>query len=407
MAFLAVMLCTPNSLAAQDDNIVELASSNADLTILNAAINAADLASTLEGEGPFTVFAPTDEAFRALSPELFQALLKAENRQALVDILKFHVADGKLAASDVMDGINNATDGQLMAASMNGDLTATLVDEQVKLSDSKGNTATVIQADVMASNGVVHVIDKVLLPANIDVEALLSGKAMDMMDDAVDEGEEMVDSTKAMGNRVMEKGDRMAEQGREIADNMKATGNRVIDEGKEMVEDTKMAAQDMSRSTRTVGSNVGGTNSIVKVASGNDDFSTLVSAVEAGELVELLDGSESEFTVFAPTNDAFDKLPEGAVNDLTKPAMKDKLQGVLSYHVIASKISAADLTKAIDDNNGYFRIQTISGQSLIASVQDGNVVLTDGNGNVATVTGTDVMADNGIIHSIDTVLMPK
>lgn len=397
MAFLTVTVFTPNSLTAQDNNIVELASENSDLSILTAALNAADLASTLEGDGPFTVFAPTDEAFRALPPEVFQALLKAENRQALVDILMYHVADGKMVAADVINGITNASDNELIAATMNGDLTATLMDDQVMLTDSKGNTATVVQADVMASNGVVHVIDKVLLPANIDVEALLSGDATGMVDDAMEEGQDMAEDAV---NETTEAINNVAEEASEMVDN-------TMDEGEEMIEDTQMAAQDMSRSTRTMGSDIKGDNSIVKVASDNSDFSTLVSAVKAADLVDLLDNSESEFTVFAPTNEAFDKLPEGAVSDLTKPAMKEQLQGVLSYHVIANKLNAADLVKAIEANKGYFRIQTISGQSLIASMQDGNVVLTDGNGNMATVTATDVMADNGIIHVIDTVLMPK
>ncbi|WP_044403256.1 fasciclin domain-containing protein [Lacinutrix sp. Hel_I_90] len=148
------------------------------------------------------------------------------------------------------------------------------------------------------------------------------------------------------------------------------------------------------------------TPTIVGVAAGNENFSTLVAAVKAADLVETLN-SEGPFTVFAPTNDAFSKLPEGTVETLLKPENKEKLSGILTYHVVSGNLDAAAVTKAITDNNGSFTVKTVQGEEITAMVVDGKVVLTDANGNTATVVMADVKASNGIIHAIDTVVMPK
>jgi uncharacterized surface protein with fasciclin (FAS1) repeats len=145
---------------------------------------------------------------------------------------------------------------------------------------------------------------------------------------------------------------------------------------------------------------------IVDVAVGNDDFSTLVTAVKAADLVETL-SSEGPFTVFAPTNVAFGKLPEGTVPTLVKPENKEKLTGILTYHVVSGKFMAADVVKAINDNGGTFTIPTVQGGELNASLDGENVVLTDANGNTSTIIMTDVAASNGVIHAIDAVVMPK
>ncbi|ABC64031.1 fasciclin domain-containing protein [Erythrobacter litoralis] len=144
---------------------------------------------------------------------------------------------------------------------------------------------------------------------------------------------------------------------------------------------------------------------IVAVAQGNDDFSTLVTAVTAAELGETLSG-EGPFTVFAPTNAAFEKLPEGTLETLTAPEGKEQLTSILTYHVVEGAIDAATLTNAIESNDGSYEIATVNGGSLTATIQDGNVVLTDAAGGTSTVTATDVAASNGMIHVIDTVLMP-
>jgi uncharacterized surface protein with fasciclin (FAS1) repeats len=145
---------------------------------------------------------------------------------------------------------------------------------------------------------------------------------------------------------------------------------------------------------------------IVGVAAGNKDFSTLVAAVKAAGLVETLN-SAGPFTVFAPTNDAFAKLPAGTVDGLLKPEAKATLTAVLTYHVVAGEFKAAAVIDAIKKNNGKFEITTVQGGKLIASLKGKNVILTDEKGNVATVVLADVAASNGVIHAIDSVVMPK
>lgn len=144
---------------------------------------------------------------------------------------------------------------------------------------------------------------------------------------------------------------------------------------------------------------------IVGVAASNADFSTLVAAVKAADLVETLN-SEGPFTVFAPTNDAFAKLPEGTVESLLKEENKGALTSVLTYHVVAGKFAAADVLKAIKDNGGKFMITTVNGEKLKAYTKDGKVMLKDAKGNTATIILTDVEASNGVIHAIDSVVMP-
>jgi len=148
------------------------------------------------------------------------------------------------------------------------------------------------------------------------------------------------------------------------------------------------------------------TPNIVEVASGNEAFSTLVTAVSTAGLVETLSG-EGPFTVFAPTNDAFGKLPEGTVESLLKPETKDALTGILTYHVVAGKFEAAAVIDAINSNNGTYTVTTVQGGSIDLSLNDGNVILTDAKGGTATVVIPDVAASNGVIHAIDTVVMPE
>ncbi len=147
-------------------------------------------------------------------------------------------------------------------------------------------------------------------------------------------------------------------------------------------------------------------NTIVDVAVGNESFSTLVAAVKAADLVETL-SSEGPFTVFAPTNDAFAKLPAGTVDNLLKPENKEKLSSVLTYHVVSGKFDAATVVKAINDNKGNYKVDTVNGGSITLSLDGPNVILTDANGGKSKVVMADVAADNGIIHAIDTVVMPK
>ena len=148
------------------------------------------------------------------------------------------------------------------------------------------------------------------------------------------------------------------------------------------------------------------TPNIVGVAASNENFTTLVAAVKAAGLVETL-SSAGPFTVFAPTNAAFAKLPEGTVATLLQPENKGTLTSILTYHVVAGKFDAAAVVEAIKANNGAFTITTVQGGKLVASLMEGNVMLKDEKGNMSTVVIADVAASNGVIHAIDSVVMPK
>ena len=144
---------------------------------------------------------------------------------------------------------------------------------------------------------------------------------------------------------------------------------------------------------------------IVENAANSKDHTTLVAAVKAAGLVETLEG-KGPFTVFAPTNEAFEKLPAGTVDTLVKPENKKKLTGILTYHVVAGKVTAAKLVEKIKASDGKAMLKTVNGESLTASMDGDSVVLTDTKGGTAKVTIADVMQSNGVIHVIDTVLMP-
>jgi uncharacterized surface protein with fasciclin (FAS1) repeats len=145
---------------------------------------------------------------------------------------------------------------------------------------------------------------------------------------------------------------------------------------------------------------------IVENASQAKNLTTLVAAVKAAGLVETLSGP-GPFTVFAPTNEAFAKLPKGTVEKLTQPDMKADLTKILTYHVVAGKIDAAELEKDIKAGGGSYTMKTVEGEPLTARVEGGKVVLIDAKGGGATVEIADVFQSNGVVHVIDTVLMPK
>lgn len=145
---------------------------------------------------------------------------------------------------------------------------------------------------------------------------------------------------------------------------------------------------------------------IVDVAVGNENFTTLVTAVKAAGLVETL-ASTGPFTVFAPTNDAFAKLPEGTVGTLVKPENKAMLTDILTYHVVSGKYMAGDVVEAIKANNGTFETNTVMGQKITLMMDGENVVIKDAKGGKSVIIMTDVAASNGVIHAIDTVIMPK
>ena len=275
-------------------DIVDTAVADGRFTTLVAAVTAAELVDTLKGEGPFTVFAPTDDAFAKLPAGTVEELVKPENKQKLTDILLYHVVSGKVMAADVV-GLTSAT---------------TVLGKDVAIKVDMGNVyvndAKVIITDIETSNGVIHVIDTVLLPP---------------------------------------------------AEEAKQT--------------------------------------IVDIAVADGRFTTLVAALQAAGLVETLSG-EGPFTVFAPTDDAFAKLPAGTVESLLKPENLEQLKNILLYHVVSGKVLAADVV-------GLTSAPTVLGQDVTITVKDGNVYLND----TVQVIITDIEASNGVIHVIDAVLLPK
>jgi uncharacterized surface protein with fasciclin (FAS1) repeats len=145
---------------------------------------------------------------------------------------------------------------------------------------------------------------------------------------------------------------------------------------------------------------------IIENAVNSKDHTTLVAAVKAADLVETLQGN-GPFTVFAPTNAAFEKLPMGTVETLLKPENKKMLQTILTYHVVAGKMNSNDIAKAIKMGNGKAMLKTLSGGTLIAWMKDKKLYITDEKGGMSQVTIADVNQSNGVIHVIDSVLLPK
>lgn len=171
---------------------------------------------------------------------------------------------------------------------------------------------------------------------------------------------------------------------------------------KETIETTEQTVVDTTATTE----NQVKTPNIVEVASGNENFSTLVSAVTAAKLGETLSG-EGPFTVFAPTNEAFAKLPAGTVETLLKPENIEKLKSILTYHVVSGKFDAATVIDAIKKNNNKYTVTTVQGAKIDLSLMHDKVILTDATGAKSTVVMPDVATSNGIIHAIDAVVMPS
>ena len=178
-------------------------------------------------------------------------------------------------------------------------------------------------------------------------------------------------------------------------------GNMKMKKDKKMMKKEKM----MMETKMVGGAEMYPNKNIIENAVNSKDHTTLVAAVKAAELVETLQG-EGPFTVFAPTNEAFAKLPKGTVETLLKPENKAKLQSVLTYHVVAGKVSAMDLIKMIKDGKGKAELTTVNGDMLTAMLKGKKVQLKDAAGTVSTVTIADVNQSNGVIHVVDTVVLP-
>ena len=152
--------------------------------------------------------------------------------------------------------------------------------------------------------------------------------------------------------------------------------------------------------------NVVAQETVVDIAVGNEDFSTLVTALKAADLVGALN-SEGPFTVFAPTNDAFAKIDSKTLNSLLEVENKKSLANILTYHVISGKIVASDVVAALKKGNGLVELTALNGQVISVIEKDGKIWLKDSNENYSEITSTDIMGSNGVIHVIDSVVMPK
>jgi transforming growth factor-beta-induced protein len=429
-------------LAAPAQDIVEVAVAAGNFKTLAAALEAAGLVETLKGEGPFTVFAPTDEAFAKLDKALLDDLLKPENKDTLVAILTYHVVPGKVTAADVV----NLTSAETVQGE---EITIKVDGNTVMVNDAK-----VTQTDIAASNGVIHVIDTVILPPTVAEK--LAAPAQDIVEVAVAAGnfKTLAAALEAAGLVETLKGEgpftvfaptdeAFAKLDKALLDDLlkpenkdtlvailtyhvvpgKVTAADVVNltsaetvQGEEitikvdgntvMVNDAKVTQTDIAARNGvihvidtvilppTVAEKLAApAQDIVEVAVAAGNFKTLAAALEAAGLVETLKG-EGPFTVFAPTDEAFAKLDKKLLDDLLKPANKDRLVAILTYHVVPGKVTAADVVK-------LNKAKTVQGEEITIKV-DGNTVMV----NDAKVTQTDIAASNGVIHVIDTVILP-
>ncbi len=405
--------------------IVDIAIEDGRFTTLVAAVTAADLVETLQGEGPFTVFAPTDDAFAKLPAGTLEDLLKPENKQMLTDILLYHVVAGKVMASDVV----NLTEAMTVFGK----------NVAVKVDGSKVyiNDAEVIITDIEASNGIIHVIDTVILPPAEE-------QVMDIVDTAVADGRftTLVAAVQAAGLVDTLKGEGPFTVFAPTDDAFAKLPAGTIDEllkseNKQQLTDILlyhvMAGKVMAESVTDglIADSALGTSLFFKLDMGNayineaqiiitdietsngvihvidtvilpkdivdaavfNKFETLAAALQAADLVETLKG-EGPFTVFAPTEDAFKALPEGTLASLLLPENKQTLTNILLYHVVGANVLAADVVKLESAD-------TALGQSVMIKVENGKVFI-----NESEVLVTDIKTTNGVIHVINAVLLP-
>jgi transforming growth factor-beta-induced protein len=420
---------------------VDTAVADGRFTTLVAAVQAAGLVDTLKSAGPFTVFAPTDEAFAKLPAGTVEDLLKPENLETLKNILLYHVVAGKVMATDAI-----ALDGKMADTALaDNPLNISVKDGKVYLNEN----VEVIITDIETANGVIHVIDAVLLPEE---------KLSDIVDTAVADGRfttlvaavqaaGLVDTLKSEGpftvfaptDEAFAKlpagtvEDLLKPENIETLKNIllyhvvpgkvMATDAGALD-GK--MADTALADNPLNISVKdgkvylndnaeVVITDIETTNGVIHVidtvllpeeklsdivdtAVADGRFSTLVAAVQAAGLVDTLK-SEGPFTLFAPTDEAFAKLPAGTVEDLLKPENLETLKNILLYHVVPGKVMAADVVQL----DGQMVDTALEGQQIKITVKDGKVYLND----IVQVIITDIETSNGVIHVIDTVLLPE
>lgn len=402
--------------------IVDIAVGDGRFTTLVAALQAAELVETLQGAGPFTVFAPTDEAFAKLPAGTVDELLKPENKDKLVQILTYHVVPGKVMAADA---------AMLTSAETVAMLPITIKSEMDKIMI---NTATVALADVEASNGVIHVIDSVLLPPSDIVDTAIADGRFTTLVAAVQAGglvetlkgkgpftvfaptdeafaklpagtvdtlllPENLEQLKGILTYHVVAGSVMAADVVKLtlADTVNGAPVKVMVDGdKVFINESQVIITDIKTSNgiiHVIDSVLLPPSDIVDTAIADGRFTTLVAAVQAAGLVDTLK-SKGPFTVFAPTDDAFAKLPAGTVETLLKPENLEQLTGILTYHVVSGRVMAADVIELTSAD-------TVNGKPVTIKVDDGKVYI-----NEAQVIITDILTSNGVIHVIDQVILP-
>jgi transforming growth factor-beta-induced protein len=398
-------------------SIIDIAVADGRFTTLVTALQAAGLVETLQGAGPFTVFAPTDEAFAKLPAGTVEALLK--DPEQLKAVLLYHVLAGKVMAADakMLNEAETAGGEKIMITSQG---------EMLKVNDSQ-----VVLADIDASNGVIHVIDAVLLPPQkniLDIATengsfttlLAAIQAAGLEDTLKGEGpftvfapsdeafaklpagtvEALLKDPEQLKNILLYH----VTAGKLMASDVVASDYLTMangesakiksDMGKATIDNAEIVAADVEAGNgviHVIESVILPDQTIADVAENDGRFTTLVAALQAADLVDTLKG-EGPFTVFAPTDEAFTKLPAGTVEALLKdiPALKN----ILLYHVAAGAVKAEDVVKLSS-------AETVEGKPVAIKVQDGKVYIND-----SQVIITDIVTGNGVIHAIDAVLLP-
>jgi transforming growth factor-beta-induced protein len=395
--------------------IVDVAVADGRFTTLTTALTEAGLLDTLQGDGPFTVFAPTDEAFAMLPEGTVEALLA--DIPALTEILLYHVVSGEVLAADVM-GLSSAETvaGIPVKISVDGD--------KVMI-----NGAQVVITDVMADNGVIHVIDSVLLPPGDIVDVAVADGRFNTLATALTEAG-LVETLKGEGPFTVfaptddafaklpegtiealladipaltdillyhvAAGEYMASDVIEMPVIQTAQGGSLIVQvmdGKVMINGAEVIITDVFASNGVIHviDSVVLPQDIVDTAVADGRFNTLATALTEAGLVETLKG-EGPFTVFAPTDDAFAKLPEGTIEALL--ADIPSLSNILLYHVVAGDVRA-DAVVELESAD------TVNGAPVTIKVMDGKVYINDSQVIIA-----DIVTTNGVIHVIDAVLLP-
>ncbi len=362
---------------------------------LVAAVLAAELAETLSGDGPFTVLAPTDFAFAALPEGTVETLVMPENKDLLTKILTCHVI-GTEAMYGAIRGLITGNDGSVMLETLGGCMLEAKMDgHAITVTDENGTVSRVLVPDVMSSNGVIHVINGVILPASAEEG-----------DDSAMEMDESADESAMDGDMSEETAIDEDTTSEDMAQgDMSNTSAEDMGQGDDAGTDSETAMADENTNPMVGGAAMFADRTIVDNAVNSADHTILVDALITAELVDTLSG-DGPFTVFAPVDAAFEALPEGTVTTLLLEENRDQLTEILTCHVVGADVMSTALLGLIEAGDGSATVETLGGCALQASVEDGMVKITDGQGGVATVTIADVVQSNGVIHVIDRVLLP-